>query len=416
MPTSPTPNMGLILPTLSGDLGEWDDLLNEALGERVDEHDHSSGKGVKVTPAGLNIDRPLSFAGHAALNLGAAQLAPVPASSMAGVNRALWVSDADNELYYRNHAGTDVQITTGGTLNVSIVGGIGGDYSTVGALLSFDDATHRYLAQQQGSPRPWAGIALGNLDLYEQAAGIVHRVRLQSPSALAASYALTLPSALPASTQLLQVSSAGALTASNSIDQPLSLASTLDVAGAATLSSLDVSGALNVAGAVTLQNTVDATGLITASAGVTLGADQHLTLSGTGEVKHGTRTRVIDLMPTATTAGSVSWGLAPGGGSGALTTAVTTFYVALREFNVGDRISAIGFVLANDDFVTNTYELLEFDTAGNINVVAATSNALTGFSLTCNTTLAPSRLYMIRITTGGSPCAFFHAQVHWSRP
>ena len=53
MPT--LPNMSLITPTLGGDSGTWDDKINAALG-LVDAHDHTSGKGVAIVSAALNIN------------------------------------------------------------------------------------------------------------------------------------------------------------------------------------------------------------------------------------------------------------------------------------------------------------------------------------------------------------------------
>ena len=89
-------------------------------------------------------------------------LAEQTTSAVAAYADAIFVNSADHNLYFRNAAGTNVQITSGSTLNVSIVGGIGGDYSSVSALLSYDDATKRYLLQQEVVTlvRPWAGLAM----------------------------------------------------------------------------------------------------------------------------------------------------------------------------------------------------------------------------------------------------------------
>jgi hypothetical protein len=316
MPTPPTPNMGLILPTLQDDEGVWDDLLNAALGVGgIDDHDHSAGRGVKVKPTGLDINADLTFAGHRALNLAATQLTAVDPATMAGFNRSFFVSNADNELYYRNNAGTNVKFTNGGTLNFSIVGGIGGDYTAVGALFSFDDGTDRYLAQQQGSPRPWAGMAVGNLDLYQQAASIVNRVRLKSPAALAASYDVTFPAALPGSTLALQMSAAGAITASNTFANPVVCAGTLGVGGTFStgLGQLaDIKGTLQVGQAATLLSTLAVAGVATFAAqsvfslGAQFANNQNLLLQGTGYVQHGDRHVTVPVVyPNFVTASGV---------------------------------------------------------------------------------------------------------------
>lgn len=263
-----TPNMGLALPTDHGSTDVWGPLLETVFG-LIDSHNHATGQGVKIGTSGLQIDGDLSFlyaaSPKAARDLRAVNFDEVaPATVNPSLPGSLFVSSADHELHFLDASLRDVKVTNAGAVNVSIVGGIGGDYSAAGALFSFDDATDRYLAQQQGSPRPWAGIAIGNLDLYEQAASIVNRVRLKSPAALAASYDVTMPAALPGSTQMLQLSAAGAVTASNTVANAVTLSSTLSVG-----------------------STLGVTGLITATAGLTAAANQHVTVSGTGRYKFG---------------------------------------------------------------------------------------------------------------------------------
>lgn len=221
MPT--LPNMGLILPTEGGDADIWDTLL-AAVFELIDEHDHTSGKGTPVKVAGLRID------GDVAWNYGGDYFAitgakafdfePVLASEVTGYAAALWVSSVDNELYWRTTGGSNVKLTDGTELNVSaFTGGISGDYAAVGADFRFDDATDSYWARQQevAGVRAWASLRVGNVDIYEAAASITNRIRIQSPSALAASYTLTLPAALPGSTSVMQLSAAGVMSASNTL-------------------------------------------------------------------------------------------------------------------------------------------------------------------------------------------------------
>lgn len=239
MPT--LPNMGLILPTEGGDADIWDTLLASVF-ELLDDHDHTSGKGVPVKAAGLRIDADVPFSYDsdyfAATDVKAVDFEPVLAAEVTGYAAALWVSSVDNELYWRTTGGSNVKITDGTELNVSaFTGGIGGDYAAVSALFSFDDGTDSYWARQQEvvGVRAWARLRVGDLDIYETAASISNRVRIQSPAALAASYALTLPAALPGSTQLAQVSATGEMSLSNTIAESVVLAAgktiTLSAAG-----------------------------------------------------------------------------------------------------------------------------------------------------------------------------------------
>src|SRR6185312_16306510 len=113
----------------------------------------TTGKGVKVPSAGINVNADLSFAAFALTTAKAVTFNAVLSSAVTGYSNALWVdsSVSPNNLYFRNSSGTNVQITSGNTLNVAIVGGIGGDYSSISALLDFDDASDTYRLRQQTS-------------------------------------------------------------------------------------------------------------------------------------------------------------------------------------------------------------------------------------------------------------------------
>lgn len=227
--------MGLTLPTDHGSADTWDVIL-DAVFALIDAHDHTAGKGVKVPMAGLNVNADLSFSvggtPHAISDLKGIDFVPVAAPTMAAFADAFFVDTATNELNYRNHSGTNIQVTSGAGLNMSLVGGIGGDYAAVGALLSFDDATDSYWFQQQGGPRPWARMRSGDVDIYETAASIVNRVRMKSPAALAASYDMTWFTALPASTSYVAITSAGQIKSTGVMRLPIAAAA-FDIEGAA---------------------------------------------------------------------------------------------------------------------------------------------------------------------------------------
>lgn len=236
-----TANMNLEKPTVGGSSGVWGTLLN-LNADRLDVHDHSSGKGVRIPAGGLNLTTDLTLNGTAALT----NVKAVGFTSQASytTNKSLFVLSSDNELYWRNNAGTNVKITSGGTLNLSLVGGIGGDYAAASALVYYDDAAQAYrFLEAAPMPNSWSRVLCGDLDLYEHTSGATNRVRLSSPSALAASYALTFPGALPGSTLLWQVSSAGVITFSNTLGsgatvpagQTLAVAGVVDFSAATSL-------------------------------------------------------------------------------------------------------------------------------------------------------------------------------------
>lgn len=319
------PNMGLDLP-VRGDAGagEWGDTWDEGA-TKIDAHDHTTGKGTRVPTAGLNINADLPFSAlYAPTQLHRLQFSSIAGGALTGShNKSLFVSDGtsgllSNELYFRNASGNNVQITSGNTINISVAGGIGGDYASVGAQLNYDDSGKRYTLKEGTSDSlGWARIAAGDLRLFPFGGTGAFYVGHAAPVGIAASYTATWPAALPGSTSALQISSAGAISASNTF-----------------------------ANAVTCSSTLTSTGLITATAGVTCAANQSVTISGTGTYKHGTKR--INKAPRASEAN------VPAGTVGTVSNAVgmqvnasSTAFIPLPELPAHARITSI--VLWFDD-------------------------------------------------------------------
>lgn len=228
-------SMGLVKPTNHGSADVWDVILS-TLFDLVEEHDHTTGKGVKIPSAALrvNADVPWSDSGssYAITGAKAFDFTPSAPAGMASYAGALFLSDGTsgttaNELYWRTTGGTNVQLTSGASLNVTaFVGGIGGDYSSISALVDYDDASDTYRFRQQTSAgvRQFAKMSAADVRLFEYfAAGASpvpsNSVTLKSPAALAASYSVTWPAAVPGAAAFLQMSTAGVLSASNTIAQ-----------------------------------------------------------------------------------------------------------------------------------------------------------------------------------------------------
>ena len=248
--------MNLTLPTEDGSEGTWDTELNDAL-ERIDAHDHTSGNGVQIPSAGINIDADLSFGGYALTGLKAVAFSAVASADVSALTRALFVDSSDNELYWRTAGGANVKVTSGTALNISLDGGIEGDYTTTDAVVNYNDAAKLYKLLQDESPDFWAAAGVGDLRLYEKASGIANYVNLQSPASLAAVYDFIFPTALPASTSLLTLDASGqaATTRDATIDTltttGLTTADSLAVTNAAAVGSLSSAGVLGSAGLAT---------------------------------------------------------------------------------------------------------------------------------------------------------------------
>lgn len=216
-----TPQMSLILPTLGGDRGAWDDKVNAAL-LRIDGHSHIPGLGTQVPTAGLLINADLSFGGFGATALGKAAFSVV--TPLATGARTLFVSNVDGELYWRTNAGVNVKLTSGASLNLTLVGGIVGDYAAVGAEVAFDDANKRYTFKDgTAGTKRWARLASGPLRLYEYNTSEAVYVELAVATALGANYTLTLPAAVAAGFMLVDGSGVVSFSYTLPTDQNITL-------------------------------------------------------------------------------------------------------------------------------------------------------------------------------------------------
>ena len=130
MPTT-SANMGLIVPIAStgasgtGDVGPGyaQNISNDLL-TTIDQHDHSFGKGVQITPAGLNISADLAFQGNNATQIRGARFTS-QASALAGVGDVAEVYVKSGDLWFVNSSGTQVQVTAGSNLGTAPIGPTG---------------------------------------------------------------------------------------------------------------------------------------------------------------------------------------------------------------------------------------------------------------------------------------------------
>jgi hypothetical protein len=367
MPTFPT--MPLIMPTVGGSSGSWGTLLASAF-LVLDGHQHlgvGSG-GAQIVSAAININADLTFASYSATNLRSATFAAGQAVS--GV-RKLYVG-ANSELYWNNSAaGTAIQLTNGTALNVSaFIGGIGGDYTSVSAALNYDNSAARYTLKAGGGTT-WARVAAGEVRIHEHASTSSIYVALAAPAGIASPYTVTFPAAVPAAKRLVQASAAGVLTFENTGIE------------AATFS-----------------------GLITASAGLTCAANQHVTISGTGEVKHGNRERTFS--PAGYTANNATLMVFSSGPIKVTTGAAAVYYMAI-PFDVGDRIKSVSFAYFGDGAADLQADMLHTTAAGvesSIGTVGVTNAAAAWASTTVDltdTTLATgeSLTFSVQVTATG---------------
>jgi hypothetical protein len=205
MPT--TPYVSMLLPIVSSTLGpEWASEINDAF-ELIDAHDHSSGKGVPVRPAGLYMDADLDFRSTNPKNMRSARFA-LQSSLLGGTDDVCCLYFQGADLYTNDAAGNQIQITSGG--------GIAGSPGSISGLASPASVVYTpglKIFNFYSDSLVRAALACGPLTIADAVAS-GKGVTISAPSGLISNYALELPAGLPASTQVLTLSPAGLIAAS----------------------------------------------------------------------------------------------------------------------------------------------------------------------------------------------------------
>lgn len=191
MPT--TPNLNLVLPLPTVTLGpEWAEQLNEAF-DKIDVHDHSAGNGVKITPAGLNINTELNYNSNNLSNVRSLKLI-THASPLAAVGdiRNIYVSGGN--LYYNNNSGIPVQLTDGnnvtfGTSATRANGWGAVEVGSTGKTIGAADPETMFLVNTS-SPRtfvlpPCGDVPAGRMYIFKDATGGAgtNRIRVERAGA-----------------------------------------------------------------------------------------------------------------------------------------------------------------------------------------------------------------------------------------
>ena len=197
-----SPDMNLLIPIVGQDPGpEYASDVNSSL-LIIDQHNHTPGSGVAITPAAININADLAFNGNNAISLNSVRftplLSPIPAT---GVNLGcIYVAGVD--LYYNDESGNQIQLTKSGAV-AGTPGSISGLVSPASASYNSVSGTFVF---ESGTNTPayidGASIILRNFTANSQG------LTLNPPPAMASSYSLTLP-VLPASTLPVQLSNTG---------------------------------------------------------------------------------------------------------------------------------------------------------------------------------------------------------------
>jgi len=241
--------MGLDLPVVSVTLGPtWASEINVAL-ETIDDHDHTSGNGQQVPTAGLNINAALDFNEYDVTGLRTCRLQNHSSTPSWGVNDKAALFVESGELFYRDAAGNDVTITSGG----SIAGASGVIQNLVSPASAIFTAGTRTCT--------WNATATEFMIMeFEQAkfTDNSHTITIRPDSSLGVDYSLVLPdTAIAANTVMRQ----------NAGNTQLEFATITGTSGEITVThtsnNIDVSLPATITSALTFSNTVTFSGPIT---------------------------------------------------------------------------------------------------------------------------------------------------------
>lgn len=214
----------------------------------------------KVTPAGIDISSDLSLQSGSTFSrikdaLGVSFRDQTGELDVNEYPTTLYFSGAD--LWVNDGFGNNIQVTSGGTLNISGQGGItGAGYGDPGVEVAWNSGSSLYEFWSDSTTGVYADIKIDDLVFSD---GSSNTITLSAPS-ISADYSLTLPTALPASTSVVQVSSAGALSASPSAN--ITTTGTVSAGVATVTGNATVGGTLGVTGAMSCSD-VTASGTIT---------------------------------------------------------------------------------------------------------------------------------------------------------
>lgn len=193
-----SPDMSLPIPNVGEQPGpDYAQNINSCF-TLIDSHDHTPGKGIQITTAGINIDADLDFNDHFLTNVSGIEL--TAQNSPPNVST---IYQSGDDLYFVDALGNNIQIT----LN----GGIAGSPGSISNLVS--PASASYVAGSskfvwQSNTNIAANMDFGSAIMRNLSPNSTYALTLQPPAGLSSNFSLTLP-ILPGSTSFLTLDASG---------------------------------------------------------------------------------------------------------------------------------------------------------------------------------------------------------------
>ncbi len=169
----------------------------------LDQHDHSLGRGVQITPAGMNINADLNMNSNNLTQAG--EIVFVAQGSNPTTLQSLYVSPGietplTEDLWFNDGNGNQVQITSNGLVNATIASLPGESYA--GGTF--------FWVQGAGSTTP-ANFDIGSITLRPNVAATTFGVTLSPPTGISSQYSINLP-LLPLTDSFVRIDNSGVMT------------------------------------------------------------------------------------------------------------------------------------------------------------------------------------------------------------
>lgn len=258
----------------------------------LDAHTHDLGKGVQITPSGLNLNADLTLLVNNLIDVRSVRFSPQSSLfSLAADIGCLYEQGVD--LYYRDGVGNNVRITQSG--------GVAGSPGSISNLTS--PASASYVAGTETFVWQSDANTPANMDfasaIFRNLVANSKGLTLNPPNAMAANYSLVLPP-IPVSNSFLTIDTSGNITGSIPIN--------------ASLTTANLSASAGILGTQIANQTIAQNNLATRGNGnpATAGQIMLSTSSGTFNINTGVNQTVVSA--TLTTTGRPVWiGLVPDG-------------------------------------------------------------------------------------------------------
>lgn len=197
-----SPDMNLPIPVVGGEPGpDYAKDVNNSL-TLVDAHDHSPGKGVQITPAGLNINTVLSLQSNFLTNIAGLTLT---AQSVTPAINTIYESGVD--LFYVDGNNNNIRITQNGG-----IAGTSGSISNLTPPASASYVSGLSTFVWQSGTNIAANMDFGSATLRNLSPNSTFGLTLSPPAGLSSNYTITLPT-LPAQQNFMTIDNAGNITA-----------------------------------------------------------------------------------------------------------------------------------------------------------------------------------------------------------